>query len=166
MTPAWRLPDLSDVFLSCCETGLGVPPLTEDILTLSTGFLCAGARSAVSTLWAVDDLATALFSIFYYKHRHDGNSRPEALRKAQVKLRELTKADLAEISKQVSAARQEARSKRKQFPEGSEEYLKWDGEYRKYAGVTIRIEEIKKSPDELPFSHPCFWAAFTCAGLH
>ncbi len=166
MTPAWRLPNLSDVFLSCCETGLGVPALTDDILTLSTGFLCAGARSAVSTLWSVNDLATALFSIFYYQHRQEGNSRPEALRQAQVKLRELTKADLAEISKQVSAARQEARSKRKQYPEGSEEYLKWHGEYRKYAGVTIRIDEIKKSPEEFPFSHPRFWAAFTCAGLH
>ena len=66
MTPGWRLPQLSDIFLSCCETNLGVAQATDDILTLSTGFLCAGARSVVSTLWAVNDLATALFSIFYY----------------------------------------------------------------------------------------------------
>ncbi|WP_257237068.1 CHAT domain-containing protein [Nostoc sp. 'Peltigera malacea cyanobiont' DB3992] len=64
MTPSWRLPQLVEVFLSCCETNLGTPSLTDDILTLSTGFLCAGARSVVSTLWSVNDLATALFSIF------------------------------------------------------------------------------------------------------
>ncbi|MBW4497661.1 MAG: CHAT domain-containing protein [Oscillatoria princeps RMCB-10] len=114
----------------------------------------------------MNDLATARFSIFYYEHRHDGNSRPEALRKAQVKLRELTKADLAEISKQVSAGRKEARSKRNRYQPGSAEYLKWDGEYRKYAGLTVAIEGIKKSSEELPFSHPGFWAAFTCAGSH
>lgn len=49
MTPAWRLPALSDVFLSCCETGLGVPPLTEDILTLSTG-LCRCPQCGQHTL--------------------------------------------------------------------------------------------------------------------
>jgi CHAT domain-containing protein len=69
MSPSWRFDKtLSDVFLSCCETGLGTPEITDDILTLSAGFLCAGARSVISTLWAVDDLATALFSLFYYQY--------------------------------------------------------------------------------------------------
>ncbi|MEH2236966.1 CHAT domain-containing protein [Nostoc sp.] len=94
MTPGWRLPQLVEVFLSCCETNLGTPSLTDDILTLATGFLCAGARSVISTLWIVDDLATALFSIFYYQHRQEGNSRPEALHNAQIKLRELRKDEL------------------------------------------------------------------------
>ncbi|MEH1789367.1 MAG: CHAT domain-containing protein [Nostoc sp.] len=87
MTPSWRLPQLVEVFLSCCETNLGIPSLTDDILTLSTGFLCAGARSVVSSLWLIDDLATALFSIFYYQQRQEGRNRPEALQKAQIQLR-------------------------------------------------------------------------------
>jgi CHAT domain-containing protein len=69
MTPGWRLPNLSDVFLSCCETSLGLTQITDDVLTLSSGFLCAGARSVVSTLWSVEDLATALFSICYHRYR-------------------------------------------------------------------------------------------------
>ncbi|MEA5566947.1 CHAT domain-containing protein [Anabaena sp. UHCC 0399] len=97
MTPSWRLPQLVEVFLSCCETHLGIPSLTDDILTLSTAFLCAGSRSVVSTLWSVNDLATALFSIFYYQQRQEGKNRPEALRQAQIKLREFTKANLQEI---------------------------------------------------------------------
>lgn len=165
MTPSWRLPHLSDVFLSCCETGLGVTEITDDILTLSTGFLCAGARSVVSTLWSVDDLATALFSIFYYQHRQQGQSRPEALQQAQIKLRQLKKHDLAELAKQVAAEQKQARSKRNQYQPNSAEYLECDHEYKKYLGVTAQLHRIKNSPEECPFSSPRYWAAFTCSGL-
>jgi CHAT domain-containing protein len=48
----------------------------------------------VSTLWAVDDLATALFCILYYQKKPD-NSRLQALRKAQFKLRNLTGDELS-----------------------------------------------------------------------
>ncbi|HAA31539.1 MAG TPA: hypothetical protein DCE56_32330, partial [Cyanobacteria bacterium UBA8553] len=58
------------------------------------GFLCAGARIVVSSLWSVDDMATAIFSIFYYQHRYQGKSRPESLRQAQIELRELKKEEL------------------------------------------------------------------------
>ena len=74
IAPGWRMPNLVDVFLSCCETNLTTPEITDNILTIATGFLCAGARSVVSTLWAVNDLATALFSIFYYHERQQKNS--------------------------------------------------------------------------------------------
>lgn len=165
MTLSWRLHHLSDVFLSCCETGLGVTEITDDILTLSTGFLCAGARSVVSTLWLVDDLATALFSIFYYQHRKQCQNRPEALQQAQIKLRQLKKDDLAELAKKVNAERNQARSKRNQYQKGSTEYLECDREYNKYLGVTAQLHKIKNSSDKFPFSHPCYWAAFTSQGL-
>jgi len=97
MTPGWRLPQLSDVFMSCCETNLGGTEITDNLLSLGTGFLCAGARSVVSTLWAVDDFATSLFSIFYYQYRREGLSRPEALRRAQVRLRTISGAELKEL---------------------------------------------------------------------
>ncbi|BAY79738.1 TPR repeat-containing protein (plasmid) [Nostoc linckia NIES-25] len=165
MTPSWRLPQLVEVFLSCCETNLGTPSLTDDILTLSTGFLCAGARSVVSTLWSVNDLATALFSIFYYQQRQEGKNRSQALQQAQIKLRQMKKADLTEISQQVELKRKEARNKRKQYLPDSAEYLECDREYKKYAGVTLEIDKVKNSSEELPFSHPRYWAAFICHGL-
>jgi CHAT domain-containing protein len=90
---------------------------------------------------------------------------PEALQQAQVKLRSLKKEDLAELSRNVNISRKEAKSKRDQYPPNSAEYLECDREYRKYAGVTIQLDKAKKSPDEYPFSHPCYWAAFTCQGL-
>ncbi|MBW4548474.1 MAG: CHAT domain-containing protein [Symplocastrum torsivum CPER-KK1] len=171
MSPGWRLPNLSDVFLSCCETGLGFPEITDDILTLSTGFLCAGARSVVSTLWAVNDLATAIFSIFYYQHRQQGCSRPEAVRQAQIELRELNKEkllnreDIQELSRQAEAGFEEAKSKRKQYQRGSTKHREWQRKCLKYEKLRGQLDNIKDYPDEKLFSHPYYWAAFACQGL-
>ncbi|AFY33311.1 CHAT domain-containing protein [Calothrix sp. PCC 7507] len=165
MTPSWRLPQLLEVFLSCCETNLGTPSLTDDILTLSTGFLCAGARSVVSSLWAVDDLATAVFSIFYYQLRQQGKSRPEAMRQAQIKLRTLRKEDFKEMFRDAETREKSLIRMRKQYNPGSVEYLEWEREYKMYAGINRKIKEMENSTEELPFLHPRYWAAFICQGL-
>ncbi|MEG4943923.1 CHAT domain-containing protein [Microcoleus sp. F4-D5] len=182
MTPAWRLPQLSDVFLSCCETGLGLSEITGDILTFSTAFLSAGARSVISTLWAVDDLATALFSIFYYQEWQQGKNRPEAIRQAQVKLRELAgntleasyKPQLTELLKEkgreTGVLRKIAEAERKACSWGSSDYQQWDEEYQKYARIGNQIYNSRKNLEEScqkvkPFSHPFYWAAFTCTGI-
>ncbi|WP_230967584.1 CHAT domain-containing protein [Nostoc commune] len=165
MTPGWRLPQLVEVFLSCCETNLGIPSLTDDILTLSTGFLCAGARSVVSTLWSVNDLATALFSIFYYQQRQEGRNRPEALQQAQIKLREFTKVDLNKIFDEVQAREKELIVNRNKYPLDSIEYQQWKCEYNMYAKLNRRIKEIENSTQQFPFSAPHYWAAFICHGL-
>jgi CHAT domain-containing protein len=182
MTPGWRLPQLSDVFLSCCETGLGLTEITGDILTFSTAFLSAGARSVIGTLWAVDDLATALFSIFYYQEWQQGKNRPEAVRQAQVKLRELTgntlaasyKLQLTELLKQklkeTDALRKRSQAERKVCSSGSSDYRQWEEEYKKYDKIGKQIYRYLKKLDEYcqeskPFSHPFYWAAFTCTGI-
>ncbi|MBE8991558.1 CHAT domain-containing protein [Nostoc sp. LEGE 12450] len=165
MTPGWRLPQLVEVFLSCCETNLGIPSLTDDILTLSTGFLCAGARSVVSTLWSVNDLATALFSIFYYQQRQEGRNRPKALQQAQIQLREFTKIDLNKIFQEVEAKEKELIGNRKKYPSGSIEHEQWKREYNIYAKLNRRIQEIENSTQQFPFSDPRYWAAFICHGL-
>ncbi|MBD2485923.1 CHAT domain-containing protein [Planktothrix sp. FACHB-1365] len=182
MTPAWRLPQLSDVFLSCCETGLGLSEITGDILTFSTAFLSAGARSVISTLWAVEDLATALFSIFYYQEWQQGKNRSEAMRQAQVKLRELTgntlaasyKPQLTELLKQklkeTDALRKRAQAERKACSFDSSEYQQWDEAYKKYDKISKQIYRSRENLDKFcqeskPFSHPFYWAAFTCTGI-
>jgi CHAT domain-containing protein/tetratricopeptide (TPR) repeat protein len=60
------------VFLSGCETGLGVAGSTgyaqgEDFTTLARAFLYAGARNVVATLWRVDDAGAAAFAAEYYR---------------------------------------------------------------------------------------------------
>ncbi|MBD2440063.1 CHAT domain-containing protein [Nostoc sp. FACHB-110] len=165
MTPGWRLPHLSDVFLSCCETNLGTPSLTDDILTLATGFLCAGARSVVSSLWAVDDLATAVFSVFYYQQRKQDKSRPESLRQAQIQLRNFNKHELKKIFDAAETREKELITMRKQYIPNSVEYEQWKHEYEIYAKVNRLIKKIENSTEEFPFSHPRYWAGFICQGL-
>lgn len=182
MTPAWRLPQLSDVFLSCCETGLGLSEITGDILTFSTAFLSAGARSVISTLWAVDDLATALFSIFYYEEWQQGKNRPEAIRQAQVKLRSLTgdtlaagyKPQLTELLKQklkeTDVRRKKAKAGRDACSSGSPAERQCEEEYKKYdkigKQIYLSLTNLEKSCQKSkPFSDPFYWAAFTCTGV-
>lgn len=182
LTPGWRLPQLVDVFLSCCETGLGLTSVTDDIFTLASGFLCAGARSVVSTLWAVDDLATALFSIFYHQYRQKGSCRPAALQQAQEELRSLSGETFATVYQpqinllldekfqQLDKARKEAKANRDRYPKDTPDYLKWDEEYKHQFKAGDRIRQTKNrlkamSQEAFPFSHPFYWAAFTCSGL-
>ncbi|HAZ45313.1 MAG TPA: hypothetical protein DDW76_03280 [Cyanobacteria bacterium UBA11369] len=182
LTPSWRVPNLVDVFLSCCETNLGLTQVTDDLLTIASGFLCAGARSVVSTLWAVDDLATALFSIFYHQYRHRGSCRPAALQQAQEELRSLTGETLATVYQpqinmlldekfqQLDRARKEAKANRDRCPKDTPDYLKWDEEYKQHFQAGDRIRKTKNwlkamSQEAFPFSHPFYWSAFTCSGL-
>ncbi|NER35692.1 MAG: tetratricopeptide repeat protein [Oscillatoria sp. SIO1A7] len=161
MTPGWRLPELEEVFLSCCETGLGFAPITDDILTLAAGFLCAGARSVVSTLWAVDDLAAAVFSLLYYKYRRENLTRSAALQRAQQDLRQLTGDEFArDYGSELKAKLEE--SCREKLPELEAQYKEvqkqlWqakkilkksslDSEREEWEQ---KIEELKKVGDSL-----------------
>lgn len=74
------------VTLSACETALGRLNPGDDVVGLTRGFLYAGAGAVVSSLWSVDDQATALLMTeFYTELQH--NDRRTALQKAQLKAR-------------------------------------------------------------------------------
>ncbi len=70
--------------LSACDTARGRLVRGEGVQSFSRAFLAAGARSTVTTLWRVDDGATAeLMRVFYY-HLRRGVPRAEALRQAKL----------------------------------------------------------------------------------
>ncbi|MGB8131150.1 MAG: CHAT domain-containing protein [Candidatus Angelobacter sp.] len=81
-----RLPvDL--VVLSGCETGLGEQINGEGLLSLTRGFMYAGAARVVASLWSVSDIATAsLMQDFYRAMERDGTRPAAALRVAQIKM--------------------------------------------------------------------------------
>jgi CHAT domain-containing protein len=182
MSPSWRVPSLVEVFLSCCETNLTFAQLTDDPLTIATVFLCAGARTVISTLWSVEELATALFSIFYYQLRQDNNDPCTALQKAQLQLRNLTSKELedkyyGELDKYLQQQLRQAQTERKKLrqilqtlTENTEEYNKIDAQLKELNNIGNQIyksiEYLKQyCQQEKPFAHPFYWAGFICQGL-
>jgi len=127
------------VTLSACETGMtDIRQSPDEFIGLLTGFLQAGAAGVVSILWAVSDAATSLLiKHFYQKHLNKGLPPDQALRSAQLWLRDATRQELGETYKSIVRLSQ------------NEAYreLVMDGD-----------------PGEKPYATPYFWAAFTFTG--
>jgi len=73
------------VVLSACQTALGKDVRGEGMVSLTRGFMHAGAQRVVASLWEVDDAATAeLMGDFYREMLSKGLRPAEALRAAQI----------------------------------------------------------------------------------
>ncbi|MBI4750529.1 MAG: CHAT domain-containing protein [Acidobacteria bacterium] len=77
------------VVLSACQTGIGQEQGGEGLIGLTRGFLYAGARRVVASLWMVDDQATSeLMKRFYQNMLGPEKMKPgQALRAAQLSIR-------------------------------------------------------------------------------
>ncbi|MDY6831388.1 MAG: CHAT domain-containing protein [Thermodesulfobacteriota bacterium] len=73
------------VTLSACETALGRVSPGDDVIGLTRGFMYAGARSIVASLWPVDDEATSVFMGAFYTALRS-TDKAEALQAAQLAL--------------------------------------------------------------------------------
>ncbi|HEX5733443.1 MAG TPA: CHAT domain-containing tetratricopeptide repeat protein [Blastocatellia bacterium] len=73
------------IVLSACQTALGKQIKGEGLVGLTRGFMYAGGRRVVASLWQVDDLATAqLMKSFYRGVLKEGLRPAAALRVAQL----------------------------------------------------------------------------------
>ena len=76
------------VVLSSCQSAIGQQDVGEGPMSLSRGFLFAGSRSVLATLWTVDDEATAEFIGRFYQHLLKEELSPlKALAKTQFEFR-------------------------------------------------------------------------------
>ena len=79
--------DADLVVLSGCQTALGKEIRGEGLVGLARGFLYAGARRVVASLWRVQDRATVeLMERFYHQILVQGSSPAAALRQAQLEM--------------------------------------------------------------------------------
>jgi len=73
------------VVLSACQSGVGMDMRGEGVLGLGYAFLFAGAKAVVSSLWKVDDQASAEFMRHFYRGLLGPNRLPvpQAFHRAQ-----------------------------------------------------------------------------------
>ncbi|WNF14504.1 CHAT domain-containing protein [Microcystis aeruginosa] len=172
LSPLWRFPELSEVFLSCCETGLSFATsrdeegklrreLLDEPLSLGTGFLLGGARAVISSHWAVTDRATALFSREYHRARRAGEERLTALHQARQALRETCQKDwrdrLTVDYQQAFQTWQQMRQTKDPNVNAAQANYQKIGELIKWLG--------NFAPDAVPFQDYRYWGAFYCLGL-
>ena len=74
------------VVLSSCESGFGQVLEGEGVMTLTRGFLYAGAHNVLASLWRVPDRATNRLMAAFYDGVLDGLPYDEALRQAKLRL--------------------------------------------------------------------------------
>jgi CHAT domain-containing protein len=74
------------VVLSACETGLAQLETGDELIGLVRGFFFAGTRSVVASLWRVNDEATMMLMLSFYKNIKAKIPPSEALRNAKIDL--------------------------------------------------------------------------------
>lgn len=84
--------DAELAILSACNTGYGRVVEGEGVINLGNGFLGAGVKSVVNSLWLVNDKSTADLMRKFYYYLENGDNKDIALKKA--KLQYLEKADV------------------------------------------------------------------------
>ena len=142
-----RLPGARLAVLSACETGIPGSKLPDEVVSLPSGLLQAGVAGVAASLWSVQDLSTAmLMARFYELWRKDGLSLPEALRQAQIWLRDTTNGEKKEYFKAS-------------LPELAGVHMPADVAEVFYKAVAWE-DDVARS-----FAHPFYWAAFTYTGV-
>ncbi|MEG4851166.1 tetratricopeptide repeat protein [Microcoleus sp. B5-D4] len=142
------------VCLSACETGItGKEELIDEFVGLASSFLAAGAVYALSTLWIVDEISTALMMIRFYEilnqQRCQNKLHPAlALKEAQKWLRTITYSELSDWYLELSEITYNSSCSQ---------------DLRDEANL-IRRNNAKMESDEPPYAALYHWAGFTITG--
>ena len=72
------------VVLSACETGIGELKSGEGLIGLTRGFMHAGAKSVLTSLWNINDAQSPKIFSHFYKNIKDGMGKSQALQQAKL----------------------------------------------------------------------------------
>jgi CHAT domain-containing protein/tetratricopeptide (TPR) repeat protein len=82
------------VCLAACDTGLGERRAGDELLGLVRSALQAGAGSVLASLWPVDQVSSSMLLLDFHQRLLDGEAKADALRAAQLRLRDASVADV------------------------------------------------------------------------
>jgi CHAT domain-containing protein/tetratricopeptide (TPR) repeat protein len=140
------------VTVSACQSGVvDITHMPEEGISVATALLAAGAACVIASLWPVRDDTTALLMTRLYAEMIESELRPpEALRRAQLWLRELTDPELdAFLAGHPSLAAEFAR----RAVAGNRAGRRTAAGQRRSGGTMER-----------PFAGPDYWAPFIAIG--
>jgi CHAT domain-containing protein len=144
---ALRLENARLAVLSACETGVPGTQLPDEVVSLPAGLAQAGVAGVVASLWSVSDLSTMmLMARFYALWKRENPEPAEALRQAQLWVRDTTNGQKAEYFKDF-------------LPEFNAEKMPLS------VADTLYKASILARPGENDFEHPFYWAAFGYTGM-
>jgi len=147
-------PPLELLVLSACQTALG----NEDaVLGFAGSFLSAKVKSILASLWSVNDLASLLYMIEFYRNLRQGLTKAEAVQNSQLALldKQRTIQNLKELQLIVDAL--------------------LDGEQTQEDLTAAEISRLRRMLQEIDsdaeitaiaeeFTHPFYWSAYTLVG--
>jgi tetratricopeptide (TPR) repeat protein len=129
--------------LSACETAVSGGRLPDEVVSLPTGLVQAGAGAIVASLWAVPEKSTAMLMYRFYERWRGAKLAPaEALVEAQQWLRDTTNDEKAQLFESIARA---------------------GGPGAETAAVLYEAIAFD-DPAERAFGHPSHWAAFSYTG--
>jgi CHAT domain-containing protein len=145
------------VTLSACESGVNQLRPGDELFGLMRALIYAGTPSVVMTQWEVDDISTELLMVHFYKRLKAGDTKVEALQKAQLHVKELSAAEAkAYYESKVDKATTADDNSHQKLEEAKRSI------YRK-----LLAEEQEGRPvgmDCKLFNHPAYWAPFILVG--
>jgi CHAT domain-containing protein len=131
------------VVLSACETAITGADVPDEVIGLPAGFLQAGARAVIASMWPVPVDATTLLMIrFYVEWRGNRLEPADALGHAQQWVRDSTNGEIATYFTDPPTTHR--------IPDEVAQHL-----WKQY---------VLRDPTVRPFQHPVNWAAFTLTG--
>lgn len=137
------------VILSACESALyGLADMQNEFVGLPGAFLQAGAKGVIATLWPIDDRASALLiGRFYELHFGEELEVANALRLAQIWLRDATLTDIIDKVEQWKTKRRLNENEANTMLE------------------PLRKYQQHQKQNCTPFSAESFWAGFVYYGI-
>jgi CHAT domain-containing protein len=180
------------VVLAACDTGMNATRPGDELIGLTRSILYAGARSVLVSLWPVDQSSTALLLDALYRELGRHANKAEALRAAQLAVRELTAEQIlldcqgqlarlagtgpaevdARLRLRVIRAREAAGDHEEALRECSQLAATVGPadplapEVRRIAARCRRAMRFPQRPDYQvrPYADPLYWAAFVLIG--
>jgi CHAT domain-containing protein len=141
-----RVPGLRLAVLSCCSAGVPVERWADELLGFGTGMMIAGADSVVTSNWDLPDLPSSLLMARFYQRIGSDADPADALRDAQLWVRQLTVADIGPLV---------------------DDGLDGIAGALLPGGLAAEAERLlwgSHAPDHRPFRHPVHWAGFSYHG--